>query len=178
MTPGLIVDYCAGRGTKTRQLAVTHPAAQIVATDPDRQRFKELKATFEGHERVRVVDFREMDEFAGQADLLLLDVPCSNAGVLARRPEARYRYRPELFESIEKLQREIIGASSRLLKRDGDRVTGTLVYSTCSIEPSENEEQAAWAAKTLGMNVERTELTLPGGDGTTYHDGGFFAILK
>jgi 16S rRNA (cytosine967-C5)-methyltransferase len=173
----LIVDYCAGRGTKTRQLAMAHPEAQIVATDPDAGRFAELSAVFEGHERVKVVAFEEMGQFAGQADVLLLDVPCSNSGVLARRKEARYRYRTDLLASLSKLQRQIVRDAAGLLKREGDRVVGTVIYSTCSIEPAENEVQAAWAAKMLGMKVERSELTLPGGAETTYHDGGFFAVI-
>src|SRR5690606_28607210 len=85
LEPGLVVDACAGRGTKTRQLAAMFPAARVIATDTDAQRFAELRRVFEGSERVEVVPPRRLREVVdGGADLVLLDVPCSNTGVLSR----------------------------------------------------------------------------------------------
>ncbi|MEO1535149.1 MAG: transcription antitermination factor NusB, partial [Planctomycetota bacterium] len=79
LSPRVIADLCAGQGTKTRQLAATFPDAEIVATDVDRTRFAVLRETFAGHDRVRVLPPREaMSELVGRADLVLLDVPCSN----------------------------------------------------------------------------------------------------
>jgi len=170
--PRLIVDYCAGRGTKTRQLAAAFPYAKIVATDTDGERFESLRRGFAEHDRVTVVPPNQIDQLVGTADLLLLDVPCSNTGVLARRPEAKYRYTAKALESVMKLQREIIEASMPLLRDEG-----TLVYSTCSIEPVENEQQVQWLAEAFGRAVVNDELTLPGGCGADSHDGGYYAVV-
>src|SRR5262249_2746188 len=92
LRPSLVIDFCAGQGTKTRQLAATFPEVQIIATDTDAARYETLRTTFRHAARVRVVRPETLlSEFAGRADLILLDVPCSNTGVLARRVEARYR---------------------------------------------------------------------------------------
>lgn len=190
--PGVIIDLCAGRGTKTRQLTMAFPTAKVIATDPDAARFRDLSALAAIYRRIKSVEFPRIGEHEGRADLVLLDVPCSNTGVLARRLEARYRYNDASVASLVKLQREIITNAGKLLRprpipRNGEqepapglaRVPGAgVIYSTCSIEPRENCEQAQWAAKHLNMTVVHDELTLPGGEGSTYHDGGYFALLQ
>lgn len=170
--PELIVDYCAGRGTKTRALSCLLPEVTIIATDPDAARFADLVAMAEKQAGVQAVSPDGLGQWAGHADLLLLDVPCSNTGVLARRPEARYRYSRRNMESVVELQRTIIREAAPLL-----RPGGTLVYSTCSIEPPENQHQAAWAADQLGMDLIADEQMLPAGRGASYHDGAYHAIL-
>jgi 16S rRNA (cytosine967-C5)-methyltransferase len=171
-----IVDFCAGMGTKTKQLAQLHPGANITASDPDPRRFEELQRVFAGHDRVSIVPHdRVVATAAGTADLVVLDVPCSNTGVLARRLEARYRYNEASLESVVELQRSIIDAAAPLLKPTGP---AHVLYATCSIEPSENEEQAAWAAGRLSMAVTSQRTILPGGDGRAYHDGSFHALLS
>ncbi len=169
----LIVDYCAGLGTKTRQLAQAHPKSRIVASDTDAPRFAELRRTFADHAMVSVVEPEALSPHTGRADLLLLDVPCSNTGVLARRPEARYRYTPRHLDSLERLQRRIIAESLPLLSK-----RGKLLYSTCSIEPRENERMVEWAAEAFELTIERDKLTLPAGEADAYRDGGYYAILN
>ena len=170
--PAFIIDYCAGRGTKTKQLADRFSDARIIATDPDADRFADLRAAFGGHDRVRVLPTDRLSGLPQPADLLLLDVPCSNTGVLARRPEAKYRYAPAAIESLIALQRQIVEQAAPLLAPGG-----MLLYSTCSVEPSENEQQAAWIAERLNRSVLRESLTLPGGRGEGHHDGGFYAAV-
>ena len=92
LSPGTILDYCAGRGTKTRQLAAVHPEARIIATDVDEVRFDALVELAADSPRIDVVEPDEARAMVGQIDLLVLDVPCSNTGVLPRRPEARLRF--------------------------------------------------------------------------------------
>lgn len=180
LRPRLIIDLCAGQGTKTRQLAATFPDARIVATDVDATRYRMLQSVFHGHPRVEVLPAAGIpDRFRAQADLILLDVPCSNTGVLARRPEAKYRFEPARQSSLTALQRQIIEQAAPL-RADGPR-RGVILYSTCSIEPAENEEQAAWAAQTLGVTPQRMRRTLPaGGPGEgpeRYTDGSFSVLL-
>jgi 16S rRNA (cytosine967-C5)-methyltransferase len=179
LTPGVVIDWCAGQGTKTRQLAATFPGARIVATDVDRARFATLERVFSRSERVEVLPPAAVRErYIGRADLVLLDVPCSNTGVLPRRVEAKYRCGSEQMGRLVEIQRQIIADALPLLR---ESPPGRVLYSTCSIEPEENNLQVAWAAKWHRFRVERQELLLPagrpGGPAAGYHDGSFFTLM-
>ena len=182
LRPEVIVDACAGRGTKTRQLAAAFPGARIVATDIDMLRFHTLRKAFEGSDRVEVVAFERLREHAGRADLVLLDVPCSNTGVLARRVEARYRFDERRLESLAGAQRQIIADSIPLLARGSRGAGGAVLYSTCSLDDRENEAQARWAARWHDFDVAREERRPPGGGPgeppERYSDGSYAALLS
>ncbi|USN98710.1 MAG: hypothetical protein H6810_11175 [Phycisphaeraceae bacterium] len=178
LSPRVIVDACAGRGTKTRQLSAMFPDAEIIATDTDAPRFVTLGRVFERRDNVRVVPAdRLLEECLGRADLVLLDVPCSNTGVLARRPEAKYRFGPRQTERLTDTQRQIVADSVRLLARDG-----AILYSTCSLQHEENRDIAAWAGRWHGFKPEREQATLPDGEPGTppsaYRDGGYAVLLR
>lgn len=168
--PKTILDYCAGRGTKTRQLALTHPDAQVTATDTHPGRREELRSATAGLPNVRVI---EPDQ-AGEAsyDLVLLDVPCSNTGVLARRPEARYRFSQQSLGDLVKLQREIIEKASAWVVPEG-----LVLYTTCSIEPPENQKQAQRVTRRGGTLLHE-HLQMPGGTGRSYTDGSYHALVR
>ncbi len=200
LKPRVIVDACAGRGTKTRQLAAVFPEAAIIATDADQRRFADLQQLFKGHDRVHVVPYKtlrqrvdEISEGRG-ADLILLDVPCSNTGVLPRRPEAKYRFGVSHMKSLIDTQRQIIADAILLLRAtgggapaEGDRKGPAILYSTCSLEDEENQAQAAWAEKWHGFRPQREQRTLPRGlpgehrhdgpPGVAYHDGSYSVLL-
>lgn len=177
LAPNLIIDVCAGKGTKTRQLAELHPTARIVASDTSRIKLATLREAFSGHHRVRVVSAGELRRFTGKADLVILDVPCSNTGVLARRVEARYRFNPRSLQRLVDLQRQIIVDSLGLLVGGGH-----ILYSTCSLEAEENEQQANWITRWHPMEICRAKRRwprgLPGDPPARYCDGGYFALLK
>lgn len=179
----LIIDVCAGQGTKTRQLAAMFPAAAIIATDTDRRRHEALTRAFADHPRVKVVPFAALQaEYIRRADLILLDVPCSNTGVLARRPEAKYRFTPDSLQSLVDLQRQIIADAIPLLRDGSDGASrGRILYATCSLEPAENEEQARWAEKWHRFRIDREYRHAPsGGPGeppTAYTDASYAALL-
>ncbi len=177
LRPRLVLDLCAGQGTKTRQLASAFPDAGIIASDIDQARLHRLAEVFKDHPRVSAVGPRKLaDRLDVSADLILLDVPCSNTGVLARRPEARYRYGPQSVESAIEAQRQIFADALRLRAP-----RGKILYSTCSLEPSENDETAAWAAKWHQMKATRQAQRMPsgtpGGPATGYSDGSFAVVL-
>lgn len=199
LRPRLIIDLCAGRGTKTAQLELAHPEARIIATDTDPARLEVLRKTFQQHDRVEVIESDALrPQYDGRADLLLLDVPCSNTGVLGRRVEAKYRFGPEALSALVDVQRQIVADAIPLLAeppdRSGDAISsggedaapsgggGGLVYATCSLEEEENEAQAQWIARWHHMRVVKAQLSLPsGGPGDEpggYADGGFFALLE
>ncbi len=175
LSPRLVLDYCAGRGTKTRQLAAQHPDARIIATDVDPLRYAELSRVFHGHPTVTVREPLQVARLleGNGCDLLVLDVPCSNTGVLARRPEARYRFNAKTLASLVGLQRRIVRQSVPLL-----RPGGYVLYSTCSLQEQENRAQVRWLYSEQGLEVHREVLTLPAGQGCSYHDGGYYALLK
>lgn len=168
--PKTILDYCAGQGTKTRQLALLHPEAQIVATDTHPGRREALRSATASLGNVQVI---EPDQASGQQyDLILLDVPCSNTGVLARRPEARYRYSQQSLGDLVKLQREIIEQARDWLAPDG-----VLLYSTCSIEPPECQKHAKRLVRQ-GAELIHEHQQLPQGNSDTYTDGSYHALVK
>lgn len=184
LTPSLVVDACAGNGTKTRQLAFTFPNARIVATDVNDARRATLRRVFEGHERVSVIEPRELEGLANAADLVLLDVPCSNTGVLARRVEARYRHDDARVRELAGIQRQLIADSVRMLARggvSGAARRGQILYSTCSLDERENAEQARWADRWHALRPSRESLRLPrGGPGeppTRWADGSYSVLL-
>jgi 16S rRNA (cytosine967-C5)-methyltransferase len=176
--PALIIDACAGRGTKTRQLAAVHPSSRIIATDRDKDRVSALRESVKDLANVEVIAHETLSEFARRADLVVLDVPCSNTGVLARRVEAKYRFSQASLEAIVALQRQIIADSLGLLRDQG----GLLLYATCSIEPAENQQQAQWITKWHPLGVMTSETRMPRGTpgepAATYADGGYFALLR
>lgn len=166
------VDYCAGLGTKTRQLLAEHPQAQVLACEIDPRRVEQLQTLCQKHGQLRVRHVDALDGLHGSADLLLLDVPCSNTGVLARRLEAKYRYGKQSLDELIARQRQIIDRALPLV-----RPGGWVVYSTCSIESAENQQQARYITGQ-GLSLLTEQLTLPAGRGPTYHDGGYFALLR
>jgi 16S rRNA (cytosine967-C5)-methyltransferase len=173
-----IVDVCAGRGTKTRQLRATFPGASIIASDTDGARLAQLSEVFARDERVAVVDAGSLPVSCnGRADIALLDVPCSNTGVLPRRVEARHRYSPEQSQRLVDIQVGIIKQSLNLV-----RPGGWVLYSTCSIEPEENEELVNLACDRFGLRLESMRRTMPSGKPGEpphlYRDGSFWALLQ
>ena len=170
LQPATIVDYCAGRGTKVRQLLAVHDRAQIVATDVKTALRDELAQSFAGDARVTVADPRSLTP---GADLLLLDVPCTNTGVLARRPEARYRWHRDTVSRLVDLQRGIMDEAVPLVPPGG-----FILYCTCSLEPRENEQQARHLARRHGAEIVKEMLTFPAAVGEDHHDGGYYALLR
>ncbi len=163
LSPGVILDYCAGRGTKSRQLAAMHPQAKVYAHDiaPDRLR---------GLSDVPNVT---TEPCAEGVDLLLLDVPCSNTGVLARRPEARYRFDMKTLESLVQTQCDIIHESIRRIFPGGH-----LLYATCSLEPHENQQHKKWIMKNYGAELVHESIMMPSAPGEPYHDGSYHVLFR
>lgn len=141
--PGMrVVDTCAGAGGKSLHLAaLMENKGQLIATDIYDNKLKELKrrARRAGAHNIepRVIDSSKVvKKLYGSADRVLIDAPCSGLGVLSRNPDAKWKLQPEFIETIKMTQEEILKQYSRMVK-DG----GKMVYATCSVLPSENEEQ-------------------------------------
>ena len=89
-----------------------------------------------------------LKDLRDQVDLLVMDVPCSNTAVLARRCEARYRFNLKSLSQLVDQQKQIIADALPYLK-----ASGRILYSTCSLDPAENEEQAQWIIKWHNFSI-------------------------
>ena len=152
-TAGQFVLDCAGApgGKATHCAQLMRNQGRILAVDiaPGR-----LKLVRENSARlgisilqVRAADLREFE--SAPADLVLLDAPCSGTGTLRRRPDAKWRKTPQALAELVKLQRELLDAAARFVAPGG-----ALVYSTCSLEPEENAEQARAFTERRGWHIE------------------------
>ena len=186
-------DCCAAPGGKTLVLAARTAGAELLATDVSAKRMAQMQARlrrfkFAGGVTVEVADAGKLPAAAGEFDLILCDVPCSGTGTLGRNPEIRARLRPEELTRQAGRQKEILAAALGRLAPGG-----RLVYSTCSLEPEENERVVAavsdgfgrvsiadllpglpgLAVDGVGMVRDGALRTLPGVDGCD----GFFAVV-
>jgi 16S rRNA (cytosine967-C5)-methyltransferase len=142
--PGMrVIDACAGAGGKTLHLAaLLQNKGRILALDTEEWKLKELKKRARRAGANDLIETRLIDSnkvikrLAASADRLLLDVPCSGLGVLRRNPDAKWKLSPEFLLRVREQQQEILRGYAAMLKPGG-----ILVYSTCSILPSENRSQ-------------------------------------
>ncbi len=140
-----VLDACAAPGGKTGHLAqLMQNKGVLIATDREPERMKRLNENIArlGAEIVKVHQHDwardkvpKAIEDVGLFDRILIDVPCTNTGVMQRRVDVRWRLRPESLPELRDLQMEILRHAAGFLKPGG-----TLVYSTCSLEAEENEE--------------------------------------
>jgi 16S rRNA (cytosine967-C5)-methyltransferase len=137
-----VLDACAAPGGKTLILAERNPAARILAFEASVSRLAQLRkrlAFLGDRVECRQADAAALTEDAA-FDLALADVPCSGTGTLGRNPEIRHRLRPEYLTRQAERQKAILAAALRVV-----RPGGHVVYSTCSLEPEENEQVLAAA---------------------------------
>lgn len=135
-----ILDACAAPGGKTLILAEHDPEARIVACESNPRRLTELRervASYAGRIECRLADAAEILEESA-FDVALADVPCSGTGTLGRNPEIRHRLRLEDLARHAERQKAILRGALRAI-----RPGGYIVYSTCSLEPEENEQVVA-----------------------------------
>jgi len=141
--PGMkVVDTCAGAGGKTLHLsALMENKGQIIAMDIYESKLRKLKARAKRNKAhnidMRVIDStKPIKKLHGKADRVLIDAPCSGLGVIRRNPDSKWKLQPEFIDNIKKVQQEILQSYSKMLKSGGK-----MVYATCSILPSENQNQ-------------------------------------
>lgn len=141
--PGMrVIDACAGGGGKTLHIAaLMQNKGRIISMDVTQWKLDELKkrARRAGASNIepRLIEgSKTIKRLEDTADRLLLDVPCSGLGVIKRNPDAKWKLSPEFIERTKELQQKILSEYSVMTKKGG-----ILVYSTCSILPSENRKQ-------------------------------------
>ena len=168
-----ILDLCAAPGVKTTQLAeITGDSATITATDIDAERLKKVEENITrlGIKNVEVVPYKQIHN--SKFDCILLDVPCSNSGVLARRVEARYRITPDAIKKLIKTQTDLLNTAALMLNPHG-----IICYSTCSIQKDENSSLIKdFRQNNPNFILNSEKLTLPSAEHFDC-DGGYTAIL-
>ena len=143
VAPGMkVIDTCAGAGGKTLHLAsFMKNKGQIIALDIYESKLKKLKIRARRN-KVHNIDTRVIDstkpikKLYNKADRVLIDAPCSGIGVLRRNPDSKWKLQPEFLDNIKKVQQDILQKYSKMVKSGGK-----LVYATCSVLPSENQNQ-------------------------------------
>jgi 16S rRNA (cytosine967-C5)-methyltransferase len=192
VSPGdTIIDLCAGGGGKTLALAAQlGNAASLVAADTDKRRLGNLapraaRAGAAVDHTVLLDPGREMQAlapWAGKADHVLVDAPCSGSGTWRRSPEGRWRLDPAELARLNQLQDHVLGIAAQLV-----RPGGSIAFVTCSVLDAEGPDRiAAFLARHPGWRAEALALPLgtargggirldPHRDGT---DGFFVACLR
>ncbi|MDO5132562.1 MAG: 16S rRNA (cytosine(967)-C(5))-methyltransferase RsmB [Eubacteriales bacterium] len=164
-----VYDVCAAPGGKSffaadRLQTLPGGGGSVHAFDLTRRKTDRIR---EGARRLRLpnIAVAERDaripvpaEEEGAADVLLCDLPCSGLGVMGKKRDIKYRASREGIRSLRNLQREILTNAVRYLKKGG-----VLLYSTCTISRAENEDNAAWIEKELGLVPEDLSPYLPEG---------------
>jgi 16S rRNA (cytosine967-C5)-methyltransferase len=178
--PTRILDLCAGLGTKTVQLARTCPAARVIATDLDNEKLHRLHARVQKLKLANIQTLplteTENQKPDGRFDLILLDVPCSNTGVFAKRVQSRWRWPTLDHAALAAMQLKLLQQAAAILAP-----AGTILYSTCSIDPVENQERTqTFLAQNPAFSLVAQESRLPAltSAPAAPHDGGYFAILR
>ncbi|MET3025648.1 methyltransferase domain-containing protein [Flavobacterium sp. UW10123] len=178
--PGMrVVDTCAGAGGKTLHMAsLMENKGQLIAMDLYESKLKQLKlrAKRNGAFNIeyRIIDSTKViKKLHEKADRVLIDAPCSGLGVLKRNPDSKWKLQPEFIDNIRKVQSEVLESYSKIVKPGGK-----LVYATCSVLPSENQEQVEKFLKTeIGQQFtfveDRKMLASESG-----FDGFYMALLE
>jgi 16S rRNA (cytosine967-C5)-methyltransferase len=178
--PGMkVVDTCAGAGGKTLHLsALMENKGQIIAMDIYESKLRKLKVRAKRN-KAHNIDLKEINstkvikKLHNKADRVLIDAPCSGIGVLRRNPDSKWKLQPEFIDNIKKIQQEILQSYSKMVKNGGK-----MVYATCSVLPSENQNQvktflASEAGQDFMFIKDKKILASESG-----YDGFYMALLE
>lgn len=168
----LAADLCAAPGGKAILLhEKISPGGFILCGERDQRRLGRLRENLYMQENMAIIaaDARRPPIQHAKLNAVLLDVPCSNTGVIRRRPDVRWRFSGPMLQRLLKLQKKILAGVAPFLAP-----SGRLVYSTCSIEPEENQRQvSSFLEKFPEFRLEEQRQLYP----DDYYDGAYAALL-
>ena len=171
-----VVDACAGAGGKTLHLAaLMKNKGQIIALDIYEWKLAELKrrakrAGAHNIETRLISDNKVIKRLHEKADRLLIDAPCSGLGVLKRNPDSKWKIDQQFIERIKSEQQQILQDYSKILKKGGQ-----MIYATCSILPSENNEQVKiFLENNPDFTLVKDQKIMP----SEGYDGFYMALIK
>ncbi|MCF0063017.1 class I SAM-dependent methyltransferase [Dyadobacter chenwenxiniae] len=173
-----VIDACAGAGGKTLHIAaLLNNEGSILAMDIEHHKLLELEKRaarngVKNLETMLISSEKLIETLAGTADRLLLDVPCSGLGVLRRNPDSKWKLKPQFLDEIKKVQWQILNNYSQMVKPGGK-----MVYATCSVLPSESEDQVKrfMKANKKDWKFISAHRTSAAKDGT---DGFYMALMQ
>jgi len=157
-----VVDVCAAPGGKSMHIAEKLSGkGKVIARDLSEYKVSLIRDNIErmgyGNIEVQVYDAGRLDDsLIGKADVVLADLPCSGLGVMGKKRDIKYRITKEGIEELVKLQRKILGAVWQYVKPGG-----VLIYSTCTINPDENEHMVKWLSEQSPFVLESLSPFLP-----------------
>lgn len=154
----LILDMCAAPGSKTTQIAMLMKnSGLIVANDNSLKRIKALRANLQRMGVKNCLVSFEKGEFIWKKkikfDKILVDVPCSGSGKIITSPFSLSLWSQTAVERLSGLQKKLLFSASKCIKK-----SGVIVYSTCSLDPEENEEVIDFCIKRLGLTTEEIRI--------------------
>ncbi|MCA9017741.1 MAG: RsmB/NOP family class I SAM-dependent RNA methyltransferase, partial [Planctomycetaceae bacterium] len=170
-----VLDLCAAPGTKTTHLAeLMFNRGTVIATDVSEDRLEKIEqnASRLGLTciQTRLIHPQATTLPEGAFDAILVDAPCSNSGVLGKRPEARWRIDDAALRELTEIQRHLLR-----LALDHLKPSGRLVYSTCSFDPRENEELLQSVLRDYpDRNIVQENRHIPGAPS----DGGYQGLVQ
>lgn len=155
----LVMDICAAPGGKT--ILASEMAEKVISRDVSDTKVDIIEENLDRLQVNNVItqvhDATQMDDtYVEKADVLIMDVPCSGLGIMGKKRDIKYHASLEGLESIVKLQKEIIRNSWQYVKPGG-----FLLYSTCTINPEENEKMVDWILKELPFEPDSLEGHVP-----------------
>jgi len=171
----IVYDLCSAPGGKSLLLLEKIINGILIAADSSYKRqlrtYENLNKT--NHDNLFLVCASSLlnpSLKTNSADFILLDVPCSNTGVIRRRPDVLWNFSEKKLTSLLKIQKQLLREATKLLKPGG-----SLVYSTCSIEPEENQRQIDEFLSSCNesFQLKQSRQLMP----STSHDGGYSALL-
>jgi 16S rRNA (cytosine967-C5)-methyltransferase len=175
-----VLDVCAAPGGKSLHMAGELEAmgkgGSVEARDLSKEKVDRILENIQrsglSNVDAKAFDATVLDEDAKEAyDVVICDLPCSGLGVLGKKPEIKYRVLPEDISSLAELQRSILKNAATYV-----RPGGKLLYSTCTINKEENEDNARWFLDTFDdYDLESMEQIFPK---TQESDGFFIALFK
>lgn len=178
LEPGMrVIDACAGAGGKTLHIADKMAnRGKIISLDIHQWKLDQLKLRarrnrFSNIEMKAIESSKVIKRLKHKADRLLLDVPCSGLGVLRRNPDTKWKMSQQKLDELRNLQADILNRYSDMLKPGGK-----LLYATCSLLPSENQDQvSAFLATHADYQLLKQRTLYPTRPG---YDGFFMALMQ
>lgn len=176
----VVVDVCSAPGGKAMHAANLLEAlggGEVISRDVSEKKTALIKENAERlqvkHMNIQVMDATRLDEtMIEQADVVIADLPCSGIGIMAKKPEIRYRVTEENQKELVKLQKEMLQVVHRYVKPGG-----ILMYSTCTINKEENEKNAKEICEKYGFEPALEEQMVPEMLRADIQEGGFLQLL-
>jgi len=154
----VILDMAAAPGSKTTQIAqMMNNNGAIIANEKILPRLSSLRTNIQRcgitNAVITWMDGKAFREKGLKFDKILLDAPCTGTGAIMKSPKTLKTWSVDASKISSSIQKQLLQSAVECLKEDG-----TLVYSTCSLEPEENEENIDWAIRKLGVKVEKIKI--------------------